>query len=122
MAKIPVREEPIRNLEYQIGSGLVQIGSYLYPVFVQKGGGTPTIINVTTSDANWTALTTGQTSILSWRVSERAGSDFYLAFEAAPTTYITVFGVMQDNTEITNIYIKRTGTANITVELLIWKK
>lgn len=77
-----------------------------------------TIYNVTISDDNWNAIATGLTNVLSWRLSERAGQDFYVAFVSAPTTYITAFGWLADQTEITAVYVKRISAVTLNLELL----
>lgn len=83
---------------------------------------TPTILNVATTGSGWTALATGLTDVLSWKVVEENGNDFRYAFEAAPSTYIVGFGWVSDITAITNIYVQRPGSSNINTQLLYWKK
>ena len=82
---------------------------------------TPTILNVATTDGNWTAIATGLTDVLEWRLSERSGADFYFAFVASPSTYATAYGWVGGSTEISSIYVQRTGSTNINLELLYWK-
>lgn len=81
---------------------------------------TVTIYNVPTTDANWTAVATGLTGVLGWRLSERGGADFHFAFTAAPAAYATAFGWMGADTEITDIYVKRPGSTDINAQLIIW--
>ena len=103
-----------------LADGQVLLGGKYYFAHLAVRPGTPTIYNVTTTDANWTAVATGLTNVLGWRLSERAGQDFHFAFVASPSTYCTAFGWCADQSEITAIYVKRTGSANITAELLVW--
>ena len=82
---------------------------------------TVTISTVTTTDANWTALGTGLTNVLSWKISELNGDDIHYAFEAVPGNNFSVaFGWWADKTAISAIYIKRPAGADITVKLEVW--
>lgn len=83
---------------------------------------TPTISTVTTTDANWTAVATGITGMLVWRLTELVGGDFHYAYEAAPGNNFQVgFGWVSYNTCPSAIYIKRPGSTNITIKFEKWE-
>jgi hypothetical protein len=82
---------------------------------------TAIIYNSAINNDNWTAIATGLTDVLEWRMSERAGQDFYFAFEAAPTDYCTAFGWVGGQHNISAIYAKRKNSTANNIELLIWK-
>lgn len=83
---------------------------------------TPVIYNKVTTDANWTAITTGLSDIRCWRLRERTGLPFYWSYTSSPTTYMTNLGgeIIEADTEISAIYVKRTASTDITVELEVW--
>lgn len=82
---------------------------------------TPTITTVTTANANWTALATGLTDVLTWRISELNGDNVHYAYVVAPGNNFSVaFGWVSMHTSPTNIYIKRPAGDNITVKLETW--
>jgi hypothetical protein len=83
---------------------------------------TATIYNQAINNDNWTAIATGLTDVLEWRMSERAGQDFYFAFGAAPATYATAFGWVGGQQSIGAIYAKRKNAVANNIELLIWTK
>ena len=82
---------------------------------------TPTILNEAITDDNWHPIATGLTDVLSWRLSERSGQDFYFAFVPSPTTYATAFGWVGEQTAITSVYVKRKVSLTANMELLYWK-
>lgn len=96
----------------------VRIGGKDYLAKIDFRPATQTIYNVSIATDDWTAIATGLTNVLSWRLSERAGQDFYFAFVAIPTTYMTAFGWIADQSEITQIYAKRTSAVTLNMELL----
>ena len=120
MAKYNPKNSPIRNIEYQFGEGAISIGGRRYPVLIQKRPSTVTIINVATTDANWTAIATGLTNVLAWKLCERNGNAFHYCFDGVGTTYVTSYGVIQRDTEITAVYAKRTGATDINLQLEVW--
>lgn len=81
---------------------------------------TPTIVNVTTTNDEWTLVATGLSGIYFWRLSERASSTFHYAYTAAPATYMTALGQIESLMPITALYIKRFDDTDITVELERW--
>jgi hypothetical protein len=103
-----------------LGNVTVRIGDEEYLAQLAIRPSTPTIYNVTVNTNNWTAIATGLTGVLAWRLSERSGADFYFAFEAAPSAYCTAWGWVGDQSDISAIYAKRTGGAVLTMELLVW--
>lgn len=83
---------------------------------------TPTIVSVATTNANWTALATGLTNVLTWRISELNGDDIHYAYVVAPGNNFSVaFGWAAMQTSPSAIYIKRPATDNITVKLETWE-
>ena len=98
----------------------VRIGGKDYAGILHLRPATPVIYNVSTTDATWTAIATGLTNVMNWRLSDRSGRNFYYAFVAAPTTYATAFGWVAEQTEITAIYVKRIGSVNVDGELVVW--
>ncbi len=83
---------------------------------------TPTIISVTTTNSNWTALNASLSDVIKWRISELTGLDFYYAYVAAPGNNFSVgFGWVAEDSSPSAIYIKRPGSANITLKLEVWK-
>jgi len=98
------------------------LASKFYLAIIAIRPTTPTITTVTTTNANWTALATGLTNVLKWRISELGGNDFHYAYEAAPGNNFSVgFGWVSYDTAPTAIYFKRPSTANVTLKLEIWK-
>ena len=98
-----------------------KIGSNFFLAVSEARPSTPTIVSVTTTDANWTALATGLTGVLKWRISELTGDDIHYAYVAAPGSNFSVgFGWVAWDTDISAIYIKRPAGNNITVKLEYW--
>ena len=107
----------------QLGRYTIRLGGvdYLAMIDIKSAvNTTPTIYNVSTTDANWTAIGTGLSNVVSWRLSELNGNDFWFAFTAAPATFMTGFGWVGDNTSISEIYCKRPASADISMQLLVW--
>lgn len=104
-----------------ISVALEKIGSNFYFSMVPVRPSTPTIVNEAIADDNWHAIATGLTDVLEWRLSERAGQDFYFAFENNPTNYCTSFGWIGGQTSPGQIYVKRKNTTTNNIELLIWQ-
>jgi len=101
---------------------LEKIGDKHYLAIMGVRPTTPTISSIVTTDANWTAVATGLTNVLEWRLTELNGNDFHYAYEAVPGDNFSVgFGWVGMQTEVTSIYVKRPGTGNITMKLEIWK-
>jgi hypothetical protein len=99
---------------------LKKSGSDYYLAIEQIRPATPVIINVSTAGAGWTAIATGLTGVLSWKLNERSGRTFRYAFEAAPAAYMTSFGPLQRDTGITEIYVQRPAATDLDMELEIW--
>ena len=81
---------------------------------------TPTIVNVSTTTAGWTAIATGLSNVVEWRLSERNNNNFRYAYVASPSTYATGFGVVEKKTDITAIYVQDLGADRVTMELEYW--
>ncbi len=78
------------------------------------------ITTLTTTNANWVALATGLTGVLSWKATELNGNDFYYAYVASPgNNFMVGFGVISYDAAPTAIYVKRPGASDITVKLEI---
>jgi len=80
------------------------------------------IYNVSTTDASATrvpAAGTSLSSVVSWRLSERDGNDFYYAFDSGMVTYATGFGWIAEYFDIPAIYVKRPTTTNINMQLVV---
>lgn len=103
-----------------LGDVIEKLGTTPFLAIMEVRPSTPTIYNVATTDANWTAVATGLTGVLGWRLSEANGADFDFAFTAAPATYATAFGLIGSDTQITAIYVKRKAAVNINAQLIIW--
>jgi len=99
-----------------------KVGSDYFMAVSAVKPSTATIYNQAINNDNWTAIATGLTDVLEWRMSERAGQDFYFAFEAAPTNYCTAFGWAGGQQSIGAIYAKRKNATVNNLELLIWTK
>ena len=111
------RDDQLRRFADRIG-GIDYLS--IAPIAVASGA-TPTITSVATTDANWTLVATGLTSVLQWRLSELTGNDFHYAYVAAPGDNFNVgFGWISYQTSLTSLYVKRTGANNITVKLEYW--
>lgn len=97
------------------------IGGKEYLAQIAIRPSTPTITSVPTTDANWTAIATGLTDTLEWRLSELNGNDFDYAFVAAPgDNHSVAFGWVSQQTNPSAIYIRRKTSDNITVKLERW--
>lgn len=81
---------------------------------------TVTIYNVATTDANWTTIASGLTGVLSWKLCERSGTEFHYCFDGVGTTYMTTYGLIQRDTAITAVYVKRPAGVNINLQLEVW--
>jgi len=103
-----------------LGRCIVRIGGKDFLTSLSIRPSTPTIYNVATADANWTAVATGLTDVLAWRLSEASGADFDFAFVAAPATFATAFGWIGDQSDISDLYVRRKGATNINAQLIVW--
>lgn len=124
MRKLPINSEPITNIENLFGNNATLKDTYLYPVVITKRPTTVNLYNVAVSTDNWTRVpTTGTTlsDVLSWKLRERDGEEFDYAFEASPTPYMTTFGELQRDTEISAIWVKRRGSVTLNMQLEVWK-
>lgn len=66
-------------------------------------------------------MTTGLSGVLSWRLSEKSGNAFDYCFDnGAGGTSVRAYGPLVRDTEISAIYVKRTGATDIDMELEIW--
>lgn len=121
--KVGIRSEPLTHVGKLWGSGAMVKDTYLYPVIILQRPTTVTFYNVSVSTDSWTKIPASATlsAVLSWRLSERSGNDFHYAYVSAPTTYATAFGIIQRDTEISAVYVKRpTGAGTLTIELEVW--
>lgn len=100
---------------------LEKLGDGYYISMVPIRGSTPTIVNEAISDDNWHTIAAGLTDVLSWRLSERSGADFYVAYEAAPATYDIAFGWISEQSSPALIAVKRKNTATNNISLTYWK-
>lgn len=96
------------------------IGSKFFMSTIPIRPTTVTIINVATTDANWTAVATGLSGVLAWKLTEASGAAFHYCFDGVGATYMTSYGSLQRDSEIMVVYVKRTGATNINVQLEIW--
>lgn len=81
---------------------------------------TVTIYNVSTTNGNWTKVADGLTGVLSWRLVDENGADFDYAFTSSPATYMTAFGWVGHETQISEIYVRRRTSTNVDAQLCIW--
>jgi len=98
----------------------IRIGGNDYAGIIALRPTTVTIYNQATSGTGWVAIATGLTNVMNWRLSEKDGKDFDYAFEAAPATFATAWGWVSNQTEITAIYARRKGSADINLQLEVW--
>lgn len=85
------------------------------------GGKTPVISSTALSTDNWTIVASGLTGVVSWRLSELGGNDFYYAFVLAPGDNFSVaFGWVAQGSGVTNIYAKRVGSNTLTIKAEVW--
>jgi len=122
--KIPFETKPIRTTERVLGSGAIIKDTYLYPVFVHKRPTTPVIYNVATNSTTWVRVpATGTTlsKVLAWRLSLENGDQFDFAYVSSPTAYVTSYGVVQRDTEISAVYARLpAGGAATKYQLEVW--
>ena len=100
---------------------LEKIGDGYYLSMFSVRPSTPIIVNEAINDDNWHTIAAGLTDLLQWRLSERSGADFYVAYEAAPATYDIAFGWISEQTSPTLIAVKRKNTAVNNISLTYWK-
>ena len=100
---------------------IIKLGGLKFFSFIGIRASTPTIVNVSTTDANWTKVSDGLTDVLSWRLVEKTGNDFYYAFTNSPAAFVTGFGWVSENTALNEIWVQRPTDTNIDMQLLIWK-
>jgi len=82
---------------------------------------TPTFTTVTTTTANWTLVATGLSDTIKWKLMELTGSDFYYAYTAIPgNNFGVAFGWAGMDTSPSAVYIKRTGSTDITIKFERW--
>ena len=121
--KIPVKNPPLRTTERVLGSAAEYRNTYLHPVFLTYKPSTVAVYNVATTDATWTRIPTAGTTLTNvvyWKLTERDGNDFYYAYEAAPSAFVTGFGYVSFNTEISAIWVQRPAGDNINMQLEIF--
>ena len=104
----------------EIASKDVGLHKYLYFFGIRPS--TVTIVNKSTSGSGWTAVTTGLTGVLAWKLNEKNRNTFRYAYESSPSTFMTAFGSIQRDTDISAVYVKRIGGTNIDMELEIWSE
>lgn len=100
---------------------IIKLGGFKFFSFIGVRASTPTIVNVSTTNGNWTKIADGLTDILSWRLVEKNGNDFYFAFQDNPTDFVTGFGWVGESTSLSEIWVKRPSTNNVDLQLLVWK-
>ncbi len=100
---------------------MIKLGGLRFLSFIGIRASTPTIINVSTTNGNWTKITDGLTDVLSWRLVEKDGNDFRYAFDSSPSAFVTGFGWVGESTEISEIWVQRPSTTNVNMQLLVWK-
>jgi len=96
------------------------LGSKFFMATVPIRPATVTIYNVATTDALWTAVAVGLTGVLSWKLTERSGRAYDYCFDGVGATYVTSYGSLQRDTEITAVYIRRRDATDINAQLEIW--
>ena len=116
MAKGDNHIERVLNDVWDSINKVLRVGIILPPL----ASTTPTIVNVSTTDATWTLVASGLTDIKSWRLVEENGNDFRYAFVAAPATYMTGFGWVSMDTPITDVYVQRISATDLDMQLLTW--
>ena len=100
---------------------IIKIGADEYLASLQIRPSTCTIYNVSTTTANWTAIASGLTNVLSWKLKEKDGDEFDYCFDGVGTTYMTSLGEsLQRETDIAAVYVKRRGSTNINMQLEVW--
>ena len=99
-----------------------RLANKLYLSMAALRPSTVVIVNKAINDGAWTEVATGLTGVLSWKLSERSGNAFEYAYVAAPATYMTAYGPLQRDTEITQVYVRKVGGLgdNLTMELETW--
>jgi len=97
-------------------------GNNYYFAVKQIRPATVTIYNVSTAGAGWTAVATGLTGVLSWKLVEKNGNPngFDYCFDGVGATYMTCFGELQRDTEITTIYVRRKTATDLDMQLEVW--
>jgi len=104
-----------------LGNVTIKIGDEEYLASLAIRPSTVTIINTPTTDANWTAVATGLTNVLAWKLTEESGNAFDYAFVLAPTAYMTSYGDLQRDTEISAIYVRRRSATNLAMQFEYWQ-
>lgn len=104
-----------------IANATIRLGGVDYLAVHEIRPSTSAIVSLTTTDDTWTAVATGLSGVLSWRVSEINGDSFNYAYVAAPGSNFSVgFGWVSMETDISAIYVQRNTANNITVKLETW--
>ena len=104
-----------------LARAMIKLGGENYLAMMNAGllQATPTIVNVSTSDASMTEIASGLTGVVAWRLHEKNGNDFYYNYTGTGA-YVTGFGVITNTTSISAIYAQRTGDDNIDLQLEYW--
>lgn len=97
-----------------------KLGSVFFMATGELRPSTPVIVNQSTTDGNWTLVASGLSNVLFWRLSERNGNDFRYAYVPAPTAYMTGFGYIKRQTDVSAIYVQRPTSSDIDMELEYW--
>ncbi len=83
---------------------------------------TPTIYNTVVNTNNWTAIASGLTDVLAWVLNEQAGQEFDYCFDGIGTTYMTSLGApVEEDTDISVIYVKRRSAVTLNMQLECWQ-
>ena len=122
MTRLAINEQVHRDDQLRRFADRISGNDYLAIIpYAVAAEATPTITSVATTTANWTAVATGLSNVLQWRLSELNGNDFYYAYVAAPGDNFNVgFGWISYQAPLSALYVKRTGGDDITVKLEYW--
>jgi len=100
---------------------LEKIGSNFFLSVIPVRPTTVTIVNVSTAGAGWTQVVAGLVGVLTWRLSEKSGQKFDYCYDnGAGGTSVRCYGVLQRDTDLSTIYVKRTGAIDLDMELEYW--
>lgn len=99
----------------------VRIGGKDYLATIEAHPSTVIIYNTEVSTANWTAVTTGLSNVVAWKLREREGQAFDYCFDGVGTTYMTSLGesLIRD-TDLSSVYVKRRTAVTLNMQLEVW--
>lgn len=94
---------------------------FLATAEIRPSDGGVTITSQTLNDANWTALATGLSGVVKWRISELNGDDFYYAYTNNPgDNFMVGWGWVSYDTDISQIYVKKPSGTSRTLKFERW--